>query len=216
MKKTNVLILLCIIASFFAWVYESKVVDYFTFSTSNILLEWRYWTLITALFIHGNLIHLLGNIVFLYVFGNTLEDIIGAKKMLAAFFIGGIFTFLISTLFYPPDIPMAGASASIFTLAAITILVKPLRISILFLFLPVGLVAVLYFLFNLFEIYYGISSNIAYISHVIGFLIGVPLGICWSSEWVKNLIITILLLSIYIILAYWFIPLLLLILFNIG
>ncbi len=215
MKKTNALILLCIVASFFAWVYESKAVDYFTFSTSNILLEWRYWTLITALFIHGNLIHLLGNIVFLYVFGNTLEDIIGAKKMLAAFLIGGIFTFLISTLFYPPDIQMAGASASIFTLAAITILVKPLRISILFLFLPVGLVAVLYFLFNLFEIYYGISSNIAYISHVIGFLIGVPLGICWSSEWVKNLIITILLLSIYIILAYCFIPLLL-ILFNIG
>jgi len=214
MKKTNILILLCIVVSLLTWTLNSNLVDYFTFSTSNIL-QGRCWTLITALFIHGGLVHLFGNIIFLYVFGNTLEDVIGAKKMLAAFFIGGISAFLISTMFYPPDISMVGASASIFTLAAVTMLDKPLKISLLFLFLPVGLVAILYFIFNLFEIYYGISGNIAYISHVIGFMIGIPIGIYWSDEWVKNLITTVLLLFLYLILAYWFIPLLLIV-YNLG
>jgi membrane associated rhomboid family serine protease len=184
-----------------------KSVDFFAFSTSNIIYG-RFWTVITALFIHGDLIHLLGNIIFLYVFGNTLESFIGTKRMLVTFFIGGIFTFLISTLFYPPNIPMIGASAAIFTLAAVSMLVKPLKTSVLFLFLPVGLVAILYFIFNLFQVYYGIFSNIAYISHVIGFLIGIPIGIYWSRDWIKNLIITFLLLLIYLILAYWLIPIL--------
>lgn len=214
MKSTNSLILICLVASFFSWAMGSKSVEFFAFSTSNIIYG-RFWTVITALFIHGDLIHLLGNIIFLYVFGNTLESFIGTKRMLATFFIGGIFAFLASTFFYPPDIPMIGASAAIFSLAAVSMLVKPLKTSVLFLFLPVGLVAILYFIFNLFQVYYGIFSNIAYISHVIGFLIGIPLGIYWSRDWVKNLIITFLLLLIYFILAYWFIPMLFIAL-NLG
>ena len=207
MKSTNSLIFICLVASFLSWSMGPKSVDFFAFSTSNII-HGRFWTVITALFIHGDLIHLLGNIIFLYVFGNTLESFIGTKRMLATFFIGGIFTFLISTLFYPPNIPMIGASAAIFTLAAVSMLVRPLKTSVLFLFLPVGLVAILYFIFNLFQVYYGIFSNIAYISHVIGFLIGIPIGIYWSRDWIKNLIITFLLLLIYLILAYWLIPIL--------
>ncbi len=214
MKSTNNLIILCLLASFFSWFIGGKSIDFLAFSTSNIL-SGKFWTPITALFIHSDLIHLLGNIIFLYVFGNTLESEIGAAKMLVAFLFGGISAFFLSVFFYPPNIPMIGASAAIFTLAAVSMLVKPLRTSLLFLFLPVGLVAILYFIFNLFQIYYGISSNIAYISHIMGFLIGIPLGIFWSKKWIKNLIITCLLLLIYLILAYWVIPLLF-ITYNIG
>ena len=207
MKKTNILLLLCLFSSIIVLFLEPSHLDYLTFSKNN-LKEGRFWTLITALFIHNDALHLFGNLIFLYVFGNTLEDLIGSKKMLSAFFIGGVLSFLISTYFYPPDIPMIGASAAIFTLAAVAMLVKPLRISILFIFLPVGLVAILYFIFNLYALEHADSSNVAYISHIIGFMIGIPLGMSWSKEWAKNLIITILLLLIYFILAYWLLPIL--------
>lgn len=207
MKKTNILLLFCLFSSVIVLFLEPAHLDYLTFSTNN-LKEGRFWTLITALFIHNDALHLFGNLIFLYVFGNTLEDLIGSKKMLSAFFMGGVLSFLLSTYFYPPDIPMIGASAAIFTLAALAMLVKPLRISILFIFLPVGLVAILYFIFNLYALGHTDSSNVAYISHIIGFVIGIPLGMSWSREWAKNLIITILLLLIYFILAYWLLPIL--------
>ncbi len=157
------------------------------------------WTLVTALFLHADPLHLAGNMLFLFVFGNTLEEEIGPKKTLTAFFSGGILSFLLSVFFYSPQTPMIGASAAIFTLTAIVMLVKPLRFSILFL-LPQGLVAILYFMYNIVAVYYGTQGNVAFISHIIGFIIGIPLGIAWSREWKKNLLITLGLLILFYVL----------------
>jgi membrane associated rhomboid family serine protease len=168
------------------------------FSLNN-LLAGRAWTLITAIFVHANIIHLVGNMIFLYVFGNTLESVTNSKRMLTAFFLGGILSFLLSTPFYPPDTTSVGASAAIFTLTAVVMLLKPLRFSWLLL-MPVGLVAVLYFLYNAVAVYYGVQGDVAYIAHVIGFALGLPLGIAWSTQWKRNLLISIGLLLVYVIL----------------
>jgi len=149
MRATNVLIILCFLASLYAWYLGSKnpqlVEEYLAFSLKN-LEAGRIWTLVTAIFVHANIVHLLGNMVFLYVFGNTLESISsGPKRMLFAFFLGGLLSFLLSIPFFPPDTTFVGASAAIFTLTAVVMLMKPLRWSWLLL-MPVGLVAVLYFL----------------------------------------------------------------------
>ncbi len=81
-------------------------------------------------------------------------------------------------------------------------LVKPLRWSWLLL-MPVGLVAILYFLYNAFAVYLHIQSDVAYISHIIGFLIGVPFGVAWSPGWKKNLLISIGLLVLYVVLLFF-------------
>jgi membrane associated rhomboid family serine protease len=143
--------------------------------------------------------------LFLYVFGNTLERLAGGGKMLTAFFIGGAATNILSIPFYPVDVSMVGASAAIFTVAATVMLIKPLQFSWLFL-LPVGLVAILYFLFNFFAVYYGFSGNVAYISHIIGFLLGIPFGVAWSPTWVWNIILTIGLLIVFILIAAFIAP----------
>jgi membrane associated rhomboid family serine protease len=49
------------------------------FSTSN-LLSGRIWTLVTALFLHVDIVHLAGNMIFLFAFGNVLEKEMGAGK----------------------------------------------------------------------------------------------------------------------------------------
>ncbi|MEJ5327862.1 MAG: rhomboid family intramembrane serine protease [Candidatus Bathyarchaeia archaeon] len=206
LNKTNLLILVCVAVSLLCWLAENpdSIMEYLAFSGEN-MLKGKAWTLVTALFLHADLAHLLGNMLFLFVFGNTLEKEIGTGKTLSAFFIGGVLSFLLGVFFYPPQTFLIGASAAIFTLAAVAMLVKPLKFSFFFL-MPVGLVAFIYFLYNVFAVYYGAEGNIAYISHVIGFLIGVPFGAAWGKNVLRNLLITIILFIVYLIIAYVLIP----------
>lgn len=201
MRATNVLILVCLLVSLYAWTSDSAFIERnLVFSLKN-LEEGRIWTLVTAIFVHTSIIHLLGNMIFLYVFGNTLESVTNSKKMLTAFFTGGILSFPLSLPFFPPDATFVGASAAIFTLTAVVMLLKPLRFSWLLL-MPVGLVAVLYFLYNAVAIYYHQQSDVAYVSHIIGFTIGMAFGVSWSREWKRNLMISIVLVAIYFVLLY--------------
>ncbi len=205
MRKINLVIVTCIIAYLLSLlVNENLVLEYFAFSGDN-LFKGEFWTIITSLFLHANLLHLLGNMLFLYVFGNTLEEDLGATKTLSAFFLGGALSFLLSLFFYDPATPMIGASAAIFTLSAVVMLLKPLKFSIL-LFMPQGLVAILYFVYNALAVYFGTEGNVAYMAHIIGFAIGIPLGMAWSKGWFKNLLITIGLLAIYAAIVFILLP----------
>lgn len=204
MSKTNALILLCIIVSLLLWGLGSRLAPLLSFSTAN-LLSGRIWTPVTTLFVHASLLHLLGNMLFLYVFGNTLENTVGSRKLLTAFFTGGVVAVILSIPFYSADISLVGSSAAIFTLTAIVMLVRPLKFSWLFL-LPQGLVSIVYFLYNAFAVYYGISGGVAYISHIIGFLIGFPFGIAWSPRWLRNLAVTFVLLVVYVAILYYLFP----------
>lgn len=139
--------------------------------------------------------------IFLYVFGNTLESVTSSKRVLAVFFVGGILSFPLSLPFFSYDATFVGASAAIFTLAAVVMLMKPLRFSWLLL-MPVGMVAIVYFLYNAVAVYFHYQSDVAYISHVIGFSLGLPFGIAWSPNWKKNFAISVILLMIYFVALY--------------
>jgi membrane associated rhomboid family serine protease len=139
---------------------------------------------------------------------NTLENELKAKKTLSAFFVGGTLAFLLGVFFYEPSTLLIGASAAIFTLTAVVMLVKPLKFSIIFL-MPQGLVAIIYFTYNVLAVYLGEQSNVAYISHIIGFLIGVPFGAAWSKNFAKNLLITMGLFLIYLTITIFLVPLIL-------
>ena len=201
MKNTNKLIIVCVLVSFLLWSIPSMA-DFLVYSGSR-LAEGAFWTLITALFVHVTPIHLIGNMVFLYVFGNAVESSAGGKMTMAAFFVGGVGSFLIGTYYYGYDCVMVGASAAIFTLAAAGMLIKPLKSSLLFFFMPLGLVAILFFIFNLFAVQFSEDGIVGYAAHVAGFLIGIPFGMVLSKgEWAKNLGITILLLIAFVAMIY--------------
>ena len=90
MRKINFVIITCIIISLIFWLLDPEIaIKYLAFSGVNHL-KGRVWTLVTSLFLHGDIIHLAGNMFFLYIFGNTLEEEMGAAKTIGAFFIGGI------------------------------------------------------------------------------------------------------------------------------
>jgi membrane associated rhomboid family serine protease len=183
---------------------ESYVSEYLVFSGIN-LRQGRIWTPITALFIHADITHLFGNMIFLYVFGNTLENELKTSKTLIIFFIGGIVSFLLSVFFYEANVSMVGASAAIFSMAAVVMFLKPMRFSLVFM-MPLGLVAILYLIYNVLAVHYDLQGNVAYLSHIVGFTIGIPFGIAWSKKWIKNFVITSILLILYSLLQLYVIP----------
>lgn len=201
MKTNLLLILACIVASFWAWQQAPAFAERnLIFSLSN-LEKGRAWTLLVALFVHANALHLFGNMLFLFVFGSTLEKTVGRGRLLAVFFIGGFASFILSPFFLPSGTGMLGASGAIFALAGCVMLVRPLKFSWLFL-APQGLIAIIYFIYNVVVVYEksripGYDPQVAYIAHVIGFLTGVPFGIALSDRWKRNLFITLLLLGLY-------------------
>ena len=206
MNKINFVILACIAISVLIWLsgQDEVATQYLAFST-NSLLQGRVWTLVTALFVHADILHLAGNMLFLYAFGNTLEKEVGTAKTLLAFFVGGVLSFLLGIFFYQPDTYLIGASAAIFTLTAVVLLVKPLKFSFIFL-MPLGLVAIIYIIYNVIAVQTGVEGNIAYISHVIGFAIGIPLGVAWTKNLLKNLLIAVGLLLLYVFIAVFVLP----------
>jgi membrane associated rhomboid family serine protease len=196
MRVNWFLMLACVLASLFAWQQDPNWADRNLVFSLNNLYQWRVWTLVTALFVHASWEHLLGNLPFLFVFGNTLEKMIGRNNHLLVFFLGGFTSFLLPPIIgiYSPDTGMLGASAAIFTLAAIVMLMSPLKFSWLFL-APQGLVALVYAP----SMFMSYNPNVAYIAHVIGFTVGIPFGIAWSLHWKKNLVISLGLFSIYLV-----------------
>jgi len=206
LRVNYLLILGCVGMSLWAWQQDPKLIDDYFVVSGNNLLQGRVWTLVTALFLHASPTHLLGNMLFLFVFGNTLEKMIGRDYFLAVFFIGGFTAFLLPPALglYTLDTGMLGASAAIFTLTACVMLMNPLKFSFLFM-APQGLVAMLYFLYNVALVYdptlipgLGYDPSIAYVAHIIGFTVGVPFGIAWSKSWPRNLLISLGLFAIYL------------------
>ena len=70
---------------------------------------------ITSLFLHGSVLHLLGNMLFLWVFGRRVEDACGAGRFLLYYLFAGVTANLITALVQPNEvIPSIGASGAIF------------------------------------------------------------------------------------------------------
>lgn len=162
------------------------------------LLHGSYQTLVTGLFVHASGLHLIGNMIFLYVFGNILEDETGPFRTAIVFLTGGILSFILSIPFYP-EANMVGASAAIFAVMAAALIIRRPEFSLHFMS-PIGPLALLYFIFNIISIQNGDKSNIAYVSHVMGFIVGLGFGARWNHEWKKSFAYTMMLLGVYIVL----------------
>lgn len=140
-----------------------------------------------AMFLHGGWAHLLGNLLFLYVFGNNVEDRLGKLRYLAFYLgCGYVATYGFSLFFHGSEQPLVGASGAIAgVLGAYLVLFPRAKVwsllTFLF-FLPVRLPAWLV-LGSWFVLQYlytrgaGLSeaTGTAYLAHVIGFVVGAAL-----------------------------------------
>ena len=72
------------------------------------------YRILTSMFLHGGLFHLLSNMWFLWVFGDNVEDRMGGERFLLFYLLGGVAAALAQALFMPAStVPMIGASGAV-------------------------------------------------------------------------------------------------------
>ena len=141
-------------------------------------------TVFSSMFMHGGFLHLLGNMIYLWVFGNNIEDTLGHSRFLIFYLVCGFFAAFFHTLSdMNSTIPMIGASGAIAgVLGAYFLLFPRANVSTLFIFIifikvikvPAVLILGLWFLIQLLNA--GTEGgSIAWYAHVGGFLTGLIL-----------------------------------------
>ena len=81
---------------------------------SCVLGEGHWYTPLTSMFLHGGWLHLIGNMWFLWLFGNNVEDSMGHARYLAFYLLSGVAAAATQTMVNPGSaIPMVGASGAI-------------------------------------------------------------------------------------------------------
>jgi membrane associated rhomboid family serine protease len=139
-------------------------------------------SLLTSMFLHGDWWHLLGNMLFLWVFGDNIEDSMGHWKFLLFYLICGTVAGLAHAAMLPDlQTPTVGASGAVAGVLGAYIVLHP-RVKILVLamkwfplYLPAYLVLALWFAFQLFSVWLGGGGNVAWWAHIGGFVTGAVL-----------------------------------------
>jgi hypothetical protein len=133
----------------------------------------QFWRFVTAIFLHGSLLHIVYNLFALVFFGLILEKFIGSKKFLVVFFFSGILANIISVNFYTSAL---GASGAVFGIIGTLTLIKPLMTVWAFsLPMPLFLASLLWAAGDLLGIF--MPSNIANLAHLSGLALGLIFGL---------------------------------------
>jgi len=175
-----------------------RIITTFGYVPSRLLspAAWGYtmWevtiTLVTSLFLHGGFVHLFGNMIYLWTFGDAVEDIFGHSRYFLFFIACGVAGSLSHTLVFPlSTIPSIGASGSIAGILGAFLVLRP-RARIVTLFpliiywamaeIPAALFLPVWFLMQFFNGFASLAAargteevaGVAWWAHVGGFLFG--------------------------------------------
>ena len=146
-------------------------------------------TLLTSMFMHGGIAHILGNMLFLWIFGDNVEHAVGRTLYLAFYLIAGVVAALAQIVVNPGSvIPTLGASGAISgVLGAYLIMFPGNRVTIIaFRFIPfavpaivaIGMWAVFQFIngFGAITVSEETTGGVAYMAHIGGFVVGLVAG----------------------------------------
>lgn len=159
-------------------------------------------TLLTSQFVHGGFLHIGGNMLYLWIFGNNIEDVLGRFRFLLFYLVCGVIAGASHMILDPHSaVPMIGASGAIAGVLGAYLITFPgtrvlVLVFLLFFVTTVRIQAfwVLGFWFVM-QLFYATSSvgggaeNVAYVAHVGGFLAGIWLvrrlrpGLKWRKLW---------------------------------
>jgi membrane associated rhomboid family serine protease len=151
-------------------------------------------TLITTIFLHGGLLHVGGNMLFLFIFGDNLEDALGHVRYFLFYLIAGALAALAQGLVVSGgSAPIVGASgaisavmggymilypgSSVLAIIPIGIFLMPARLPA---FVFLGVWALLQFLYGWQAAAGQLASNVGYLAHIAGFAFG--LVFCWAGK----------------------------------
>jgi len=181
--------------------FNKNVMGWFVLPASFEAFLQKPWTIITHMFVHGNIWRIISNMLWLWCFGHILQSLTGNKKIIPVFFygsLGGAIAFLLAYNLIPSLHPYAtnaistGAAAGIMAVAVVTTMVSPgyRLFPMIKGGMPLWVLTVIYIVADLATI--SISDTGALLSHISGaitgflFILFLRRGYDWS-EWMNNL-----------------------------
>jgi membrane associated rhomboid family serine protease len=142
-------------------------------------------TLLTSMFLHGGYLHLGGNMLYLWIFGDNVEDAMGHLRFLAFYLLCGSVAGLVQIVAMSTSrVPLVGASGAIAGILGAYVLLYPaarVRTLVVFFFLirivsiPAFFVLGFWFLLQLLSVPASSRSGVAFFAHIGGFLAGMSL-----------------------------------------
>ena len=169
-----------------AFVYQYGAIPAVVFGHAQLPMEMMtlpaYGTLVSSMFLHGGWMHLIGNMLYLWIFGNNIEDVMGHAKFVVYYGLCGVLAALSHAMIDQNSmVPMVGASGAISGVLGAYILLYPrARVMVLLplgffmhtLYVPAGVVLGLWFVMQLFS--GGMSlghegGGVAFFAHIGGF-----------------------------------------------
>jgi membrane associated rhomboid family serine protease len=187
-----------ILACSVVWLYEVSLEEYefndfiYNFGLVPVEIFSKPYQLFTHMFLHGSWLHIIGNMWFLWVFGDNVEDRLGKFKYLLFYVLSGfgaaVIQSLVSFLTGAVDIPMVGASGAIsgvlgaylylFPHARILALV-PVFFFLTFMELPavffIGMWVFIQIINGLITLPFASMGGVAWFAHIGGFFVGYKL-----------------------------------------
>lgn len=144
----------------------------------------RLGTYFTYAFLHSDWMHLISNMLFLYIFGNNVNDKMGNLGYLAFYLAGGVFAGVGHVITSPA--PVIGASGAVSAVTGAYLVLFPRsNITVLYFFIFIGSfeIASMYFIIfffvkDLIPVFAGSQGNIAHTAHISGSIFGV--GVCMA------------------------------------
>jgi len=151
------------------------------------------FTLFTSMFLHGGWAHLLGNMLFLWIFADNVEAIIGSRRFVIFYFIGGLFAHALHIFLYPDSgIPTVGASGAISAvMGAYLVMFPSSKIKILFFVIPFRIPAFIFLgVWIIMQVTQGLDAlglnvanvGVAYWAHIGGFIFGMIMGLLFRPR----------------------------------
>src|SRR5439155_24575741 len=143
-------------------------------------------SVLESMFLHGSILHIAGNMLFLWIFGNNVEDRLGKVKYIIFYLLSGLAAAYAQSAVFPNSaVPLIGASGAIAGILGAYLLMFPRAriVSLVFFFLitwvalPAWVIIGLWFLMQLVSSVGSVAGNtgVAYMAHVGGFIAGMLL-----------------------------------------
>ncbi len=160
------------------------------------ILNGRNWiTLLTSMFLHGGWAHIIGNMVFLWIFADNVESSVGNIRFLTFYLLGGVVAAMAHIIANPGSmIPTVGASGAISAVMGAYLVMFPRsRVTVLLFFLFIRVPAILFLGFwigqqvvsSMYESVPvgGEGGGVAWMAHIGGFVFGVIYGLYSRSRY---------------------------------
>ena len=173
------------------FILQHGLIPELLFSSTNLGISERFSPFFTSLFLHGGFLHLLGNMLFLYIFGDNVEDKMGHFKYLVFYIICGFSAAIFQTLTnIHSTVPMIGASGAIsgvlgayliFFPKSRILTLLPIFFFIQLIHIPAAVFIIIWFIFQFLS---GVATlpvepgigGIAFWAHIGGFVSGLILA----------------------------------------